>query len=200
VIVAEVGAPKVGQQPGETSVDGRGGPADPAGGDPAGRDEILAAVYRTHARRLVGLARLLLDDATQSEEVVQEAFARTYAGWSRLRRPDDPLPYVQRAVVNLARGGLRRRVRARAFRPERTPDVPSAEHSAALRERGREVAAAVRTLPRRQRECVVLRYYLDCSVHETAQALRISDGSVKQHLHRAHATLADRLGEQEVDD
>ncbi|MEX2256763.1 MAG: SigE family RNA polymerase sigma factor [Acidimicrobiia bacterium] len=167
---------------------------------PADADHVLAAAYRDHAVRLVGLARYLLDDTTQAEEVVQEAFARTYAGWSRLRDPQHPLPYVQRAVVNLSRGGLRRRRVARAAVLEVPPDVPSAEHAAAESARRDEIAAAVRALPRRQRECIALRYYLDCSVSDIATALRISGGSVKQHLHRAHATLAGRLGEQEDDD
>lgn len=167
---------------------------------PAEADHMLAVVYREHAGRLVGLAGYLLDDRTQAEEVVQEAFARTYAAWSRLRDQGDPLPYVQRAVVNLSRGGLRRRRVARAAVMDVPPDAPSAERTATEGARRDEVATAVRALPRRQRECIALRYYLDCSVAEISTALRISDGSVKQHLHRAHATLADRLGEQEDDD
>lgn len=170
---------------------------EPAPREPAGADHELAVVYREHAGRLTGLARLLLDDPRQAEEVVQEAFARTYAGWSRVRNPDDPLPYVRRAVVNLARGGLRRRRVARAAPVDRVVDAPSAEHTAGEWARYREVAAAVRALPKRQRECIVLQYYLDCSVAETAATLRISDGAVKQHLHRARAALAATLGEDD---
>lgn len=166
----------------------------------ADADHVLAVVYRTHAARLVGLARYLLDDPSQAEEVVQEAFARTYAGWSRLRDPEHPLPYVQRAVVNLSRGGLRRRRVARAALVEAPRDAPSAERAATDAARRDEVAAAVRTLPRRQNECIVLRYYLDSSIDDIATTLKISDGTVKQHLHRAHATLAVRLGEQEDGD
>ncbi len=169
---------------------------EPAPREPAGADHVLAVVYGEHAGRLAGLARLLLDDPRQAEEVVQEAFARTYARWSRVKNRDDPLPYVRRAVVNLSRGGLRRRRIARAVPLETPVDAPSAEQAAAERARRHEVAAAVRRLPRRQRECIVLRYYLDCTVTETAAALRISDGSVKQHLSRAHAALATRLGEE----
>ena len=158
-------------------------------------DAVIAAVYRQHSAALVGLARLLLDDPGQAEEVVQEAFIRTYASWARVRSRNDPLPYVRRAVVNLARSGLRRRSRERTRRLEAVGDVPSAEATAGAHARDREVAAAVAALPRRQRECVVLRYYLDSSVAETAATLRISDGSVKQHLSRARAALAVTLGE-----
>jgi RNA polymerase sigma factor (sigma-70 family) len=54
------------------------------------------------------------------------------------------------------------------------------------------------TLPRRQRECVVLRFYIDCTVPEVAATLRISDGSVKQHLHRALTALGEQLEESEM--
>lgn len=157
------------------------------------RDEVLGELYRSRYRELVGLARLLLDDRGQAEEVVQEAFARTYAGWTCVREQDEPLPYVRRAVVNLARGGLRRRVVALRHPSEPAPDGISAEATAFAASDRRAVAAAVRLLPERQRQCVVLRYFLDCSTAETAETLGISDGAVKTHLHRALATLAQQL-------
>jgi RNA polymerase sigma-70 factor (sigma-E family) len=157
--------------------------------DSGGSVDALAAVYREHYATLVGLARLLLDERGLAEEVVQEAFARTYAAWPRLRTPDDPLPYVRRAVVNLARGGLRRRIVARRATVAPAADAPSAEDGVLAAARDREVADAVRALPRRQRECVVLRYFLECSTAQTADALGVSDGTVKQHLHRALAAL-----------
>jgi RNA polymerase sigma-70 factor (sigma-E family) len=168
----------------------------------AGRaDEgALVSVFRSDGPALVGLARLLLDDPGQAEEVVQEAFVRTYVGWARVRNRDDPLPYVRRAVMNLARSGLRRRRTERGLRVERPLEVPSAEATAVEQARDREVAAAVAALPRRQRECVVLRFFLDCSLGEIAAALGISDGAVKQHLHRAIATLERALGEAEEED
>ena len=160
-------------------------------------DAVLGGVFRTHYQPLVGLARLLVDDQGQAEDIVQEAFARAYASWPRLRDRDDPLPYVRSAVVNLARGGLRRRRTARRTRLTPLPDAASAESTAAARERTRVVATAVRGLPRRQRECVVLRYYLDCSTIETATTLGISEGSVKQHLHRALGALGQVLEKEE---
>jgi RNA polymerase sigma-70 factor (ECF subfamily) len=161
-------------------------------------DVVLARVFRADGPALVGLARLLLDDPRQAEEVVQEAFIRTYTGWARVRNRDDPLSYVRRAVVNLARTGLRRRRTERGFRFERPDDAPSAEDAAAAQARDDAVAAAVAALPRRQRECVVLRFYVDCTVPEVAATLRISDGSVKQHLHRALATLGEQFREDDI--
>jgi RNA polymerase sigma-70 factor (sigma-E family) len=156
-------------------------------------DAALGALFRQHYEPLVGLARLLLDDPGQAEETVQEAFARTYDRWSRLRNRHDPLPYVRRAVVNLVRGRLRRRVIARRHRPEPLRDAESAEEGAIRHESRREVLEALGGLSARQRECVVLRFYLDCSTAETAAALRVSEGAVKTHLHRALGALGDRL-------
>jgi RNA polymerase sigma-70 factor (sigma-E family) len=162
------------------------------GGD---RDSVLGRLFECQYAALVGLARLLLDERGEAEEVVQEAFARVYEGWGRVRDKDDPLPYVRRAVVNLARGGLRRRLVVRRARHVPVADVSSPEAGVVVAERRREVLEAVHALPRRQRECVVLRYYLDCSTAETSATLGISDGAVKTHLHRALATLAERLEE-----
>jgi RNA polymerase sigma-70 factor (sigma-E family) len=159
----------------------------------ADADEVLSRLFRVEYESLVGLARLLLDDRGQAEEVVQEAFARTYDGWARVRDREDPLPYVRRAVVNLARGGLRRRITARRHRLNPLPDAPSAEAAAMHGESRREVMAALHALPARQRECVVLRFYLECSTAEAASALGISEGAVKTHLHRAMGALAERL-------
>ena len=160
------------------------------------RDVVLDAVFRESYSALVGLAALLLDERGHAEEVVQEAFARTYVAWPRLRQQSDPLPYVRRAVVNLARGGLRRRLTVRRYRPAAPPAVPSAEADVIADEQRRQITAAVAALPRRQRECVVLRYFLDCSVAETATTLGVSEGSVKQHVHRAMASLATVLRDE----
>src|SRR5688500_4276395 len=92
-------------------------------------DEALRSAYATEYARLVGLARLLVDRREDAEEVVQEAFART---WARLGRVQgDPLPYLRRAVVNQSRGRLRRRRTVEAHRPDATVDTESAESTAA---------------------------------------------------------------------
>jgi RNA polymerase sigma-70 factor (sigma-E family) len=162
-------------------------------------EDPLARVFQKDGPALVGLARLLLDDPGHAEEVVQEAFIRTYAAWRRVRDQDNPLPYVRRTVVNLARGGLRRRLIEQRPRFERVVHAPSAELTAVQNARDLEVAVAVQALPRRQRECVVLRFYADCTVADIAATLRISDGAVKQHLHRALATLSDTLRDGDDD-
>jgi RNA polymerase sigma-70 factor (sigma-E family) len=154
------------------------------------RDLVLSGVFRDCYPTLVGLAGLLLDERGQAEEVVQEAFARMYVAWPRLRVRSDPLPYLRKTVVNLARGGLRRRVLARRQQPMPLSESPSVDARLLAEEQRAEIAAAVAALPRRQRECIVLRYFAECTVAETAAALGISDGSVKQHVHRAMDALA----------
>ena len=149
-------------------------------------EDALRRVYEVEFSRLVGLARLLVDRREDAEEVVQEAFARTWANLGRVR-DDDPLPYVRRAVVNLSRGRLRRLRTVRAHRAER---------GAARLEQGRTVLERVSQLPRRQRECVVLRFYDDLTVPEIARSLGVAEGSVKSHLHRALSTLAIELEDQ----
>jgi RNA polymerase sigma-70 factor (sigma-E family) len=150
----------------------------------------IEAAFRQDYVNLVALARLLLDDRRDAEEAVQEAFVRTFARRSRLREAAaEPSPYLRRAVINLCRGGLRRR------RTQRTAVLPAPDHAApadrdVVRAEDRaEVLDALRRLPQRQRECVVLRYLLDASTEETAGLLDVSPGTVKTHLHRGLAAL-----------
>jgi RNA polymerase sigma-70 factor (sigma-E family) len=158
-------------------------------------EDAVRRVYESEFVRLVGLARLLVDRREDAEEVVQEAFVRTCTNIGRVRG-DDPLPYVRRAVVNLSRDRLRRLRTVRAHRDDPLADAESAEQGAARHASGRAVAAGVATLPRRQRECVVLRFYADLSVPEIARTLGIAEGSVKSHLHRAMTALAIELEDQ----
>ena len=158
-------------------------------------EEALRQVYVLEYSALVGLARLLIDRREDAEDVVQEAFARTWVRLGRVRG-DDPVPYIRRAVVNLARGRLRRRRTAAAPSPSvcRRRNRPSPARCGA---RARQALfERLRLLPRRQRECVVLRFYGDLSVAEIARTLGVAEGSVKSHLHRAITALALDLEDQ----
>ena len=160
-----------------------------------GAEVALRRAYEVEFTRLVGLARLLVDRREDAEEVVQEAFARTWANLGRVRG-DDPLPYVRRAVVNLSRGRLRRLRTARAHRHDPLVDAESAEQGAVRQASDRAVIERLATLPHRQRACVVLRFYADLSVPDIARSLGIAEGSVKSHLHRAMTTLAIELEDE----
>jgi RNA polymerase sigma-70 factor (sigma-E family) len=160
-------------------------------------NDAMAELFERMYPSLLGTARLLLDDAGHAEEVVQEAFVRVRLAWWRIRDPQRAGAYLRTTVANLARSGVRRRALARVREPEHARrglfSVPAAEDIAVLRDEHRRVAEALRNLPRRQRECIVLRYYLDLSEAETADSLGISAGSVKTHMHRGLATLGVRL-------
>jgi RNA polymerase sigma-70 factor (sigma-E family) len=158
-----------------------------------GRDEHLHDLYVAHYRSLVRLACVLLDDPGAGEDVAQDAFVRLHRSWNRLRDPSAAPAYLRSTVVNLARSGLRRRLVARRHAPTPFPNAASAEEGAAGRDDEREVLAALRALPRRQRECLTLRYYLDLSEADIAATLGISTGSVKSHSHRGLAALASKL-------
>ena len=152
-------------------------------------EQTLTELYTTHFRSLVRLAALLVRDVGVAEEVVQDSFVAMHRGWSRLRDADKALSYLRQSVVNRSRSVLRHRVVVDRNAPKPPPDEPSAEHGAiALFERA-AVVEALRTLPARQREAVVLRFYADLSEAQIAHAMQISQGAVKSHTARAMATL-----------
>ena len=132
---------------------------------------------------------MLVRDTPSAEEVVQEAFIAMHEGWHRLKDTDKALAYLRQAVVNRARSVLRHRIVVEKNAPKPAPDMPSAEHGAmALLERS-AVIAALRALPERQREALVLRYYADLSEADIAAAMGISRGAVKSHTSRGMAAL-----------
>jgi RNA polymerase sigma-70 factor (sigma-E family) len=152
-------------------------------------DRAVTELYATHYRSLVRLAALLVRDIATAEEVVQDSFVAMHGGWRRLRDSEKALSYLRQSVVNRSRSVLRHRVVVDRNAPKPPPDMPSAEHGAiALLERS-AVIAALRTLPARQREALVLRFYGDMSEAQIAETMRISKGAVKSHTARAMATL-----------
>jgi RNA polymerase sigma-70 factor (sigma-E family) len=152
-------------------------------------DWAVAALYREHYRSLVRLAALLVRDIATAEEVVQDSFVAMHGGWRRLRDNDKALSYLRQTVVNRSRGVLRHRAVVDRNAPKPAPDMPSAEHGAMTLLERSAVVAALRTLPPRQREAVVLRYYGNLSEIQIAAAMGISQGAVKSHTARAMAAL-----------
>ncbi|MEU6345969.1 SigE family RNA polymerase sigma factor [Streptomyces sp. NPDC046977] len=149
----------------------------------------LTETYRAHYRSLLGLAALLLDDTASCEDVVQEAFIRVHSARKRVREPEKTLAYLRQTVVNLSRSALRRRILGLRLLSKPMPDMASAEEGAyAILERD-ELKAALRTLQRRQREVLVLRYFADMTEAQVAETLGISIGSVKAYGSRGIAAL-----------
>ncbi len=157
------------------------------------RDTVLANLFVMHHRRLVGLASLLVDDRRTAEDVVQEAFLGLYRRWHKLRDPDAAVAYLNRAVVNGGRDTLRRRRRGGAAMLRLVPrseELASAEQAVVDHAEQDLLWTAVAALPMRQRQVLVLRYYLDQSEAEIADTLSVSRGSVKKHASRGIAALA----------
>jgi RNA polymerase sigma-70 factor (sigma-E family) len=152
-------------------------------------DRAVTEIYGTHYRSLVRLAMLLVRDVATAEEVVQDSFVAMHGAWRRLRDNEKALSYLRQSVVNRSRSVLRHRVVVDRNAPKPPPDMPSAEHGAlALLERS-AVIEALRGLPGRQREALVLRYYLDLPEAQIAATMGISKGAVKSHTARAIASL-----------
>ena len=152
-------------------------------------DELLTTLYTTHYRELVRLAAFLTGDRDNAEEVVQDAYVKVHGSWRRIREVDKAEAYLRTAVVNLSRSRLRRKQVAQKHQPTPMTDAASAETLAMDHARRDAVLAALRELPQRQREAVVLRYYGDLSEAQTAEAMGCSVGSVKSHTSRAMQSL-----------
>ena len=145
-----------------------------------------SGLYRT--------AYLLLGDAGLAEDLVQTALAKTYARWSSVRSVEAAPAYARTVLINTASSWFRRR----SWRNEvPTPDLPDTGTESDLSART-TVMSALHTLPPRQRAVVVLRYYEDLTIRETAELLGCTDGTVKSQTFEAFAKLRELLGEAVV--
>jgi RNA polymerase sigma-70 factor (sigma-E family) len=164
---------------------------------PAASGQLVDELYRGHALRLTRMALLLVGDRPSAEDVVQEAFLGLFRGLGRLNDPGRAVAYLRISALNGCRSVLRARKRSRLR--EAASDYPavwSAESAALAGEERREVLRAVAQLPRRQREVLVLRYFLGLSDSEIATDLGVSRGTVVSTASRALAALARKAGEQ----
>ncbi len=140
--------------------------------------------------RLVAAVTLVSGSRPAAEDAVQEALLRAWERSERGERIESLPAWVATVALNLARSGVRRVLAERRARARLGPADP-AEAGAEDR---LDVERALAALPRRQREVVVLRYYLEMDTRETAAVLRVHEGTVKSTLAKARATLAQALG------
>jgi RNA polymerase sigma-70 factor (sigma-E family) len=185
---AKTGARSAGGQVARTGVDASGLPA---------ADQVTM-LYRLHGMDLVRIAAVMLGSRAAAEDAVQEAFCGLYRRWDLLADSHNALPYVRSAVMNRCRSELRRqaRLQRRADQNLRPLDAESPEQAAILGEEHRAVVAALWRLPARQRESLILRYFMDLSESEVAAAMGISQGTVKSTTSRALVALARQLKER----
>jgi RNA polymerase sigma factor (sigma-70 family) len=143
--------------------------------------------FHTEYQRLFHTMYLLVRDRAQAEDIAQEAMARTYERWRGIR---DPAGYAYRTAFNLRRSWLRRLAMAAAKRPE----PASARDEVEAAERRVDVLRALAELPRTQREALVLVAWADMTAEEAGRVLGIQPVSVRGRVHRAKATLRQRMG------
>ena len=160
----------------------------------------VSALYAEHALGLTRLALIMTGDRHAAEDIVQDAFCGLHRRWDKLRDPAKALPYVRSAVLNGCRTEFRRS--KAALGPPggddyeaRLPPAWSAESAALASEERREVVRALLKLPNRQREALLLRYFLDLSEADTASAMRVSRGTAKSTVARGLIALRVLLGE-----
>jgi RNA polymerase sigma-70 factor (sigma-E family) len=151
-------------------------------------EEDFADFYR-HARD--GCLRAVYaacGDRALAEDLTAEAFARAYASWRKVSQHPAPRAWVVRTALNTHVSWWRRRRREVAWDAEADPasDEPGLPVDA-------QVMAALKALPRRQREVVALRIFLDLDTEATARTLGIAPGTVTAHLSRATAALRESL-------
>jgi RNA polymerase sigma-70 factor (sigma-E family) len=158
--------------------------------------QVVTDLYAEHALGLVRLAFIMLGDQAAAEDVVQDAFVGLYRRWDSLADTSHPLAYVRASVLNGCRSARRRQSRRGLFGIGLSqPPAESAEARALVSEEHRPVVTAIRRLPRRQREALLLRYYLNKSEDEVAQTMGISRGTVKSATSRALAAIGRILTE-----
>jgi RNA polymerase sigma-70 factor (ECF subfamily) len=149
----------------------------------------LAAIFEQHAAQLArGLVAAGYPDAA---DAVQEAFVQAVVHWRRVSRYDEPLVWIRRVAINKARNRQRARRRQLALAERLGRHPQRGGDSAELPDD--EIVAAVAALPPQQRLAVSLFYLCDMSVAQVAEAMNLSDGAVKYHLHTARTAIAHSL-------
>ena len=158
-------------------------------GDAAADPDDFDVRFRELYPRAFGLALRMLGNRAAAEDIAAETMARALLRWNRLDH-DRVAGWVLRVAANQSIDLMRRKGRTLEV------GVVNLEESNTLR---LDLAAALQTLSKRQREAIALRFLSDLSEAETATALGISVGSVKTHVHRGLATLRDRLGDETLE-
>jgi RNA polymerase sigma factor (sigma-70 family) len=150
-------------------------------------DDDFVELYRSTYPRLVAALRAAGVPGGEADDVAQEAFARTWARWSRVRMGSNPAGYAYRIAFRLLGRRLRRPVTL--GRPAQEEDWESAAAADLA------VRAAVAAMPIRRRSCVALCLLLGFSDREAARMLRIRPGTVRSHLHAGRRALEQALAE-----
>ena len=163
-------------------------PVLPVWPEPDDPSLAVTALYHEHALSLIRVAHIMLGNRAAAEDVVHDAFCGLYRRWAHLADKGKAIGYVRSSVLNGCRTALRRsRLQDRIMTYQ--PAAVSAEAAVLSSEERREVVRALRRLPERQREVLVLRYYLDLTDEQIASDLGIAPSTIRSTRHRALASL-----------
>jgi RNA polymerase sigma factor (sigma-70 family) len=158
---------------------------------------LVVALFQQEGSSLVRLARLFVDDRNAAEDLVQEAFIRLARSAARIEDRTKAAAYLRSIVLNLARDHNRRGLVSLRHQLPFDDRRASVEDEIALRNEQRQVIEALRALPHRQRDCLVLRYYHELGIDDIGTTLSISPNSVKTHLRRGLVALERNLAGRE---
>lgn len=150
-------------------------------------DARFEAFFKEQFPRVARTIALVTGDLQEGMDIAQEAMARTYQHWRKVSAMDRPDAWVHRVATNLALSRLRRR------RPEKIVTEPPSPQPAPLDD---ELLDAVRSLSPAQRSVIVLRFYLDWSVDDVAEALGKKPGTVRALTHQGMERLRSLLLEE----
>jgi RNA polymerase sigma-70 factor (sigma-E family) len=159
----------------------------------ADREDAFQSFFEAHHADLARLAYLITGDPNTADDIAADALVEIWRHWARVEAAESPLAYARGVLANLARNWIRRQRRERLglhslrmlSEEFRGSDVPAVM----------DVRTALRRLPLRRRECVVLRYAFDVPEREVAEILGISVGTVKSQASRGAQQLAGYLRE-----
>ncbi|HEX8770644.1 MAG TPA: sigma-70 family RNA polymerase sigma factor [Acidimicrobiales bacterium] len=172
-------------------------PSEPAVGDAPVAvidvDRLVVELFEREGRSLVRMARLFVDDRNAAEDLVQEAFIRLARSAGKIKDESKATAYLRSIVLNLARDENRRGLVSLRHHLPFDPVSASFEDELLLRDDQRVVIEALRDLPHRQRDCLVLRYYQELGIDDIAETLGISRNSVKTHLKRGLVAMEERV-------
>jgi RNA polymerase sigma-70 factor, ECF subfamily len=154
------------------------------------------AFYRAESGGVLAVVAALTGNRAVAEELTQEAFATAHRKWSKISRYDQPGVWVRRVAINRAISSIRtRQAESRAL--DRMRNLPAQAPTATLHVDD-ELWRAIRSLPAKQAQAVVLTYVEDLPPARVAEILGCREGTVKSHLNRARRTLAQRLGPRDA--
>ncbi|HET7016304.1 MAG TPA: SigE family RNA polymerase sigma factor [Streptosporangiaceae bacterium] len=154
----------------------------------------VSALYQEHALAMIRLAHIILGNRATAEDVVQDAFCGLYRRWDHVASKDKVVSYLRSSVLNGCRSVLRQN-RPGELTEAYQPIAISAEATALTAEERKQVVRAVRRLPERQRDVLVLRYYLDLGDDKIAADLGVSINTVRSTRRRGLLSLERLLKE-----